>query len=395
MSILQRYVMRRIVSTLAITVVGVLLVAWIVQALQRVNLITDGGTAIGGFLWIALLLLPRILTVILPFALVLAVTNAFTAMNSDSETVVVHATGAGRKVFIVPVVTVAVAVTAIHLATVHLVEPASRQAFREAISDSRAALLSSFLREGQFQSFGDNLTVHIDGRAPGGELRGMLLSDRRDPDADRTYYARTALLAEREGVEFLLMRNGQLHSRDIESGEIQIVEFATYALDLSNLSSSGSDDPVLYPKDRATADLLRPDPGDPLFREQPGDFRAELHKRLSSWLYIWTFGIIAVHAAARPLSTRETTSSTMTFVLTLCLAVRGAGFLLEDLAASKPAFIPALYALPLGTGLVYALLIARNRRFLLPDAFRRARNRIWDGVAARLRARRERQGATP
>ena len=76
MNLLQRYVLGRIVGTLVTTVAGVLLLVWVVQALQRVNLVTDGGTALTAFLWIAFLILPRVLTVILPFALVIAVVNA-------------------------------------------------------------------------------------------------------------------------------------------------------------------------------------------------------------------------------------------------------------------------------------------------------------------------------
>ena len=44
-------------------------------------------------------------------------------MNNDSETVVVSAAGAGRRVFVVPVVALALAVAAANLALVHLVEP--------------------------------------------------------------------------------------------------------------------------------------------------------------------------------------------------------------------------------------------------------------------------------
>lgn len=394
MTILQRYVMGRIAGTLATAVVGVLLVVWIVQALQRVDLVTDGGTAISSFFWIALLLLPRMLTVVLPFALVLAVMNALNGMNSDSETVVAHASGAGRRVFVVPVLAMAGLVTVAFLFTVHVLEPNSRQAFRSAVSDARAALLSSLLREGQFLELGDGLTVHIESRAAGGELTGMLLSDRREPDAERTYYARTALVAEREGVEFMLMRNGQLHSRDLADGAIQIVEYSTYALDLSNLSPQQDEAPRLRAKDRSTADLLSPDPDDSEFRNDPGEFRAELHKRLSSWLYIWAFCTIALHAAARPLSTRETNASTMLYVLGMCLVVRGVGFVLEDAAVDTAALIPLLYAVPLAVVAIYGAAMWRDRRFILPPVVRRVRNRVWDGAAARLARWREQSRGT-
>ena len=394
MTLFQRYVFGRIVGTLTMTVVGVLALVWVVQALQRVNLITDGGTALASFLWIALLILPRVLTIVLPFALVIAVVNALNTMNTDSETVVVSASGAGRGVFAVPVLALAAMVTVIQLATVHLLEPASRQAFRFAIAESRAELLSTLIREGQFKSLGSDITVHIEARRAGGEMEGMLLSDRRDPDADRTYYARSAVIARENDVEFVLMRNGQLHSRDVEDGQVQIVEFATYALDLSNLSATDGNAPLLFPKDRSTSELLDPDPEDAVYRDVPNYFRAELHKRLSSWLYIWTFCAIALHAAARPRSSRETSASVMVFVLASCLLVRGIGFALEDGARSTPELIPLLYGVPLAVAFAFGLSIVTDRRFILPAAFRKQRNRAWDAAGQRLNALRARLGLT-
>ena len=390
MTLLQRYVFGRIVGTLTVTIVGVLLVVWVVQALQRVNLVTDGGTALASFLWIALLILPRMLTVVLPFALVIATVNALNTMNTDSETVVVNAAGAGRRIFVVPVLAVAALTTVVHLVTVHALEPASRQLFRAAIAESRSVLLSSLIREGQFRSLGDDLTVHIDTRGPNGQMEGMLLSDRRDPASERTYYAKSAIVARENGVEFILMRNGQVHSRDLRSGAIQVIEYSTYALDLSNLSQTDGNPPFLFPKDRSTDELLDPDPEDPVYRDVPDYFRAELHKRLSSWLYIWTFCAVALHAAARPRSTRETSASVMAFVLSTCLVVRGAGFALEDAAQKAPALIPLLYLVPLGVAAAFSLAMWRDRRFLLPSGARRLRNRVWDAgndLAGRVRRR--------
>ena len=390
MNLLQRYVLGRIVGTLVTTVVGVLLLVWVVQALQRVNLVTDGGTAMASFLWIALLILPRVLTIILPFALVIAVVNALNGMNNDSETVVVSSAGAGRRVFVVPVMALALAVSLLNLALVHLVEPASRQAFRAAISDAHADLLSILLREGQFRELGDDITVHIDARGARGTMEGMLLSDRRDDGAERTYYATTASLAEREGIEYVVMRDGEVHSRDLDDGTVDIVRFTAYALDLSNLDENAEGAPRLFAKDRATADLLDPDPEDEVFRDDPGSFTAELHKRLTSWLYGPAFALVALHAAARPRSTRETAASTMAFVLATCLVARGAGLALEDAAANDTSLVPLLYAIPLALTLVFGWALRADRRFVLPDAVRRARNRAWDGLAARVAAFRNR-----
>ena len=392
MNLLQRYVLGRTVGTFLTTVFGVLLLVWVVQALQRVNLVTDGGAALASFLWIALLILPRVFTIILPFALVIAVVNALNAMNTDSETVVVNASGAGRRIFVVPIMALAVAAALVNLATVHLVEPASRQAFRSAIAEARAELLATLLREGQFRELGEDITVHIDARGAGGTMTGMLLHDRREADAERTYYAQTAVLAEREGIEYVVMRNGEVHSRDLDDGDVDVVRFSAYALDLSNLSENAEGAPRLFPKDRSTADLLRPDPEDDVYRANPAAYTAELHKRFSSWLYAPVFALIALHAAARPRSTRETATSVLVFVMGACLVVRGVGLALEDAARANLSLVPLLYAMPLGTAALFGWAMWTDRRTVLPEAVRRARNRAWDAAAARIAAWRDRRG---
>lgn len=391
MNLLQRYVLGRTVGTFVTTVVGVLLLVWVVQALQRVNLVTDGGAALASFLWIALLILPRVFTIILPFAMVIAVANALNTMNTDSETVVVNASGAGRRIFVVPILLLAFATALVNLATVHLVEPASRQAFRTAIADARAELLTTLLREGQFRELGPNITVHIDSRGAGGTMRGMLMHDRREAGTERTYYAREAVLAEREGIEYVVMRTGEVHSRDLADGTIDLVEFSAYALDLSNLSDATTGAPGLVAKDRPTAYLLDPDPSDGVYVLYPESFTAELHKRLTSWLYAPAFALIALHAAARPRSTRETATSVLVFIIGACLVIRGVGLALEDATRNDLRLVPLLYAVPLGTMVVFGWSIWRDRRTVLPESVRNARNRVWDAASARVAAWRDKR----
>ena len=216
-----------------------LVLVWVVQALQQVDLVTDGGAALASFLWIALLIVPRVFTIVVPFALVIAVVNALNAMNDDSETVVVSAAGAGRRTFVVPVMALALLVGLVNLAAVHLVEPASRQAFRAAISDARADAHLHPAARGPVPRPGRRPDrSHRRARAPGGAMTGLLLSDRRDEGAERTYYAATATLAEREGIEYIVMRDGEVHSRSLSDGTIDVVGFTAYALDLSNLSEN-------------------------------------------------------------------------------------------------------------------------------------------------------------
>ena len=87
------------------------------------------------------------------------------------------------------------------------------------------------------------------------------------------------------------MSNGTIQQRSKVDQSISMIEFSSYAFDLSSFTSTGAV-PTLKPMERPTAYLLNPDPDDPYFREFPGKFRAELHDRLTAPLYCFLFALV-------------------------------------------------------------------------------------------------------
>ena len=61
--------------------------------------------------------------------------------------------------------------------------------------------------------------------------------------------------------------------------------FERYAVDLAAFNQDGNGDVVYKPRERSTTQLLFPDKNEFLYQIQSGRFRAELHERLSAWLY--------------------------------------------------------------------------------------------------------------
>ena len=83
-----------------------------------------------------------------------------------------------------------------------------------------------------------------------------------------------------------------------------MVVFDRYAFDLSQFA--GGPQAVKYSiRERYLWQLLLPDPNDPFFIEQPGQFRAELHDRLMAPLYPIAFVVIAFAYLGAPRTTRQ------------------------------------------------------------------------------------------
>jgi lipopolysaccharide export system permease protein len=98
MKLLETYILRRVGQMFLVALLPVLAIIWTTQVLQRINLVTDSGQSIGSFAKLATLILPSIIPVVLPFALVIGVTQTLTTMNNDSELAVIDAAGARRSI---------------------------------------------------------------------------------------------------------------------------------------------------------------------------------------------------------------------------------------------------------------------------------------------------------
>ena len=82
-----------------------------------------------------------------------------------------------------------------------------------------------------------------------------------------------------EHGSFLVLENGSIQRHEAKQRDPNIVRFERYAFDLSQFSSGPTG--VKYSvRERYLWELISPDRNDPLYMEQPGQFRAELHDRL-------------------------------------------------------------------------------------------------------------------
>ena len=72
MKLIERYIFRRASIMFFATLLPLLGIVWVTQALNSVNLVTDSGQSITAFLKLATLILPSVVPIILPFAFVIA-----------------------------------------------------------------------------------------------------------------------------------------------------------------------------------------------------------------------------------------------------------------------------------------------------------------------------------
>ncbi|MEJ0097955.1 MAG: LptF/LptG family permease [Bauldia sp.] len=113
MKLIERYVLRRIVSATLLTFISLGAMVWLSQALRQFDLVTADGQAIATFFQISALLVPVLVVIVFPVSLLIAVIYSFTSLNNDSELVVINASGARQMVMLKPVLLVGLVSTII------------------------------------------------------------------------------------------------------------------------------------------------------------------------------------------------------------------------------------------------------------------------------------------
>jgi lipopolysaccharide export system permease protein len=380
MTLLEKYIMQRTSQMFLAALLPVLAIIWTIQVLQRINLVTDTGQSMGSFATLATMLLPTLIPVVLPFALVIGITQTMTAMNNDSELAIIDAAGSPRSILFRPVLILAVVLGAFSFVVTNFIEPPARSTARQMVATAYADLLSSVIEEKTFRTIQDGLYVQIDARQ-GRILRGLFVADRRDPNFDLIYYAKEGAID--AGGTSLTMRDGEVQQKTPD-GKVSIVKFMSYAFDLSTMSESSKTEQTFAASDSSLAFLLSPDVESDSYKKSPGNFRSELHRRLSDWMFPVVFALISLVIAADARSHREARMHPMVAALITAFMLRWLGFYFTNQVKQNAAFIPFVYAIPVLSGAIAMYLLATGRKLRLPSALADGLGKLRRSVVKRF-----------
>ncbi|TPI19435.1 LPS export ABC transporter permease LptF [Mesorhizobium sp. B4-1-1] len=364
MKVVERYIMRRTLTMFLASLVWTLAIVWTTQVLAKIDLVTDNGQSALTFFEVAALIIPSIIPIVVPFALVVAVAQTLSAMNTDSELAVLGAAGASRWTIARPILLLAAFACAFSFIVDNAADPYARQKNRQLVAASRADLVSLIIQEGTFRKIDEGLYLQVGERLPGNRLGGIFVADSREEGASLTYYAKTGSIVEKGDEKVLMMNDGVINRKSV-TGDLSVIRFTSYAFDMSAFLSAANDI-TLLPKDRTTAYLLNPDPNDKMFQREPGSYRAELNQRFAEWSYSLVFALIALAVAGDARSHREARINPLITAIAIALFVRWLGFFAAGKADKVWYYVYLLYGIPIIASAVSVWFIVSSRTMELP-----------------------------
>lgn len=353
------YIFRTTFGAFLLVLVSLTAVIWITQALRDFDLMTNRGQTVFVFIGITGLVIPHLVLIIAPLALVMAIAHTLNKLATDSEIIVMNAAGMPPFRLFQPFLAVTVVVALMITLISAYIAPEGLRMLRRWLTEVRTDLITNIVQPGRFTTIDRGLSFFIRERQPNGLLVGILLDDRRDEKERVTILAEQGEIVKSAAGSFILFDTGNIQRHELKQTDPTIVQFDRYAFDLSQFA--GSSQVVLYSvRERYLWELIWPDREDPLYKLQSGHFRAELHDRILGPVYPFAFLVLAYAFLGAPSTTRQSRIWSILAVTAGVVVLRLMGFVTSIVGVSFPAIIILQYLLLTATIGVGLLAISRG-----------------------------------
>jgi len=382
MGSISRYIFRTTFGAFLVVLISLTAVIWVTQALRDFDIMTSQGQTVLVFIGITGLIIPLLVLVIAPIALLIAVAHMLNKLCTDSEIIVMNAAGISPSKLFRAFLNVAIVVSLLVTVVSAYFAPKGLRMLRDWLTEVRTNVVANILQPGRFTPLGDGVTIRLRERRPNGNLLGILLDDQRNPKQRITLLAENGELVDSNGASFLVLQNGIVQRQEATERDPTMVRFDRYAFDLSQFSAGAQE--VKYSiRERYLWQLLFPDPNDLLYIQQPGQFRAELHDRLIAPLYPLAFAVIAFAYLGAPRTTRQSRTMSMLGAVGGVGLLRLTGFVSTVFGANTPWMLSLQY-IAMAAAFGFGLFVIQRGIIIEPPAFM---DRIATNVANQFNKR--------
>ena len=344
MARLSRYILRQCFGVMLFVTAALSAAVWLAQSLRLIDLIVNRGLSIDVFLYLAALILPRFLDIVLPIGVFIAVLFTFNRLTTESELVVMRAAGLSPMMLAKPVLILSGLAFTLLMALSLYVLPVANRAFKDLQFEIRNRFVSSLIQEGTFTTVSDKLTFYIRNRDANGDVVGLLINDSRDPAKPVTILAERAAFVDTAAGARIIMVNGNRQQFDPQTRKLSFLTFKRYTLDLDSLQ----DAPVVRfreAQERFLGELFFPPAGlDAMLRNS---FILEAHRRLLIPLSVFGFALIPLACLLPGEFSRRGQAKRVILAVGTAFIFQTTNLGVDNLAARFAAAMPLMYVVDL------------------------------------------------
>ncbi|MFW2587574.1 LPS export ABC transporter permease LptF [Sagittula sp. SSi028] len=350
----DRYVLSQLMMLFGFFALVLVSVYWVNRAVILFDrLIADGHTAMVVLEFTALSL-PAVIALVLPMSVFAAAVYVTNRLSGDSELTVVQATGYSPWRLARPYLIFGIFIAVMMAILTNVLVPQAVQKLRDRESELSGSISAALLREGTFLHPTRGVTFYIREITPEGELRDVLLADRRQEGRETTYTAERAYLLREDDGAKMVMLSGLAQIMDLQEQRLSTTVFDNFTYDLTNIIAT--DGPRAQKSDAIpTLDLLLDPAAIKLINgDTRGEVLEEAHTRLHAPLLCIVAALIGYAALMVGGFSRFGVTKQIVFAIFLLVIVKMVESGTAPAVKDNGALWPLIYA-PTATGALFAI----------------------------------------
>ena len=292
---LDRYIFFQLATaSLAITTVLVI-AAVLTKSLTLFKKVVSGDLALGTFFDFIFLLMPSMVAVILPISVFAATLFVYEKLSSDSELVILRATGVSTFRISMPAYFLAFLCTLFLFSVTFYFMPSSFGAYKSLQRSQGVSLAKTLIDFGVFNEIQPGVTAYVGGKDDQGRLVEVVIHDERNPAAPTTVTAKRAELFSYEGKVQAILYDGVRQTIEPSTGipSTLVFEKTIYKTSTDNNQHKNIPRNKLKPKELYVHELIEIARNGETKRKR-NRYASELHDRLATPLLVIGFVALAL-----------------------------------------------------------------------------------------------------
>ncbi len=369
MRLLNLYLLRTLLFSTFSLAIGLTFIVWLTQSLKLLELIIEGGAPLKMFVSMLLLILPRFLEIVIPISIAISCIFIYNKFTMDSEIVVMRSVGLSNRALAKPGIVLAFFLAVAVFILSAWITPMSKASLETQKRSIRNELTSIVLKEGVFNDLGSGITIYINKKVSPIDFEDVFIYNASDPGQPPTVItSEKGWLDLHDADPKVIVNNGIQQSTDKETGNLSLLRFNTYAINLNTFSKES----VTLPLDadaRTIENLfVEINTNDELNAKTKRQYWGEIHRRITRPFFTMTMALLALACLLVGPFDRRGQSKRIVLSIALLVITQGLSLGLDNAAGRSNLALIALYAVSILPGYIgYKILGIQSRRFDIRD----------------------------
>lgn len=275
-------------------------VLWTIQAVNFLDLVTDDGHAFTVYLTYSLLILPKMLTKLIPFSFFISAIMTISKLEKDNELIILWTSGLNKIHIVNLIFRISLMFMIFQLLMACFITPKTLNVSRNLLKNSELQFIPSLLKEKKFNDTVEGLTIFVEEKNINKEYKNIFIRDEGNiltkiSQGSSTIFAKSGYLTKDE--KNLVLKNGNIQKIET-NGSVNIINFEKTVINFSGLSTKS----IVEPKIQETTtfkiiqcmrDKSENKHNCGRHKDERRDVKIEMNKRFGMPMYIPLIGLIS------------------------------------------------------------------------------------------------------